>query len=491
MAEKASSMLPLIHPAMPSPAMPRTVPRPAGSSAQADLTVSQAALQTNATKDLGQDVATVVPNGGPVSELLNFSKLPCELRAQIWESTWEPREVKVKRYIDAQKSDLNCAGSKIKIQSSHRRHQDRLLHSNAVMLTEWDGSPSVRAIGRDVTVAQQQATNEEEDEEKKKLSHNAKKLANRPDKIQQKDLQRVRTIATTATKPPATLFVNRESRYVTLRRYPLAFALPGGESRVNFNFALDTLVLSRHAQLPHTFTKADLSRLQRISVPEVKPDDSGDYRAVGRSTDYLFQDKGADGTLVGDMMSGATPEEQVEAVLAPSMAVLGAICPKIERIIFSPITTCHEVCPSTGHKSCARNFAKNGLPLPTYKVDHDDETWEQGQTTIADCNSHANEPKMKRNFGLTQKHYSAQAGKVEGVLLYRDHRTGGDNFVVSMLSVQHDGLPDLGGPAYHTKMRVYKWGRRVRQAECARINLDWLLNVGDTVRKMQTLDYEL
>lgn len=487
MAENASPMLPLIH-----PAMPKMVPPPAGSSTQADPTVAQAALQTDGAQTIGLDFATVVPNGGPVSELLNFSKLPCELRAQIWESTWEPREVKVKRYVDSQKSDLNSAGSKIKIQSSHRRHRDRLLHSNAVKITEWDGSPYVRAIGRDVFVAQQQATDDDnEKEKKKKLPHNAKKLANRPDEVQQKDLQRVRTIAITATKPPTTLFVNRESRDVTLRRYPLAFALPGGESRVYFNFALDTLVLSRHAQLAHAFTKGDLSRLQRISVPEVEPDDSGDYRVVGRSTDCLFQEKNAQGILFGDMMSGATPEEQVEAIFAPSMAVLGAICPKIEQIVFSPITTCREFCPSTGHKSCAKNFGRNGFPLPMYQVDHDDETWEQGQTTIADCNSHANEPKMKRNFGLTQKHYSAQVGKVKGVLLYQDYRTGSNDVVVSMLSVQHDGLPDLGGPAYHNKMRVYEWGRRVRQARCARTNLDWLLDVGVPVRKMQTLDYEL
>ncbi|KAI7785815.1 quinate permease [Diaporthe eres] len=495
MAEKAFSMLPLIHPAMSSPVRPKTVPRPAASNAQADPIASQLALQTNAVQTIGQDVATVVPNGGTAFELPSFSKLPCEIRALIWESTWEPREVKVKRYVEAHKSDFDCDGT-VKSRS-RRRHRDKLLHSNAVMLTEWDDSPYLRSIGRDVTVAQQQATDGEEDDdddeedEKKKLSHNAKKLANRPDKVQQKDLQRIRTIATTATKPPATLFVNRESRDVTLRRYPLAFALPGGESRVYFNFALDTLVLSRHAQLDHAFAKVDLSRLQRISTPEVKPDDSGDYRAVGRSTDCLIQEKDAEGVLVGDMMSGTTPEEQVEAVFAPSRAVLSAICPKIEQIVFSPITTCLNVCLSTGHKSCARNFARGGVPLRMYKVDHHDETWERGQTTIADCNSHANEPKMKRDFGLTQKRYSAQVGKVDGVLLYRDCRTGGGDVVVSMLSVQHDGLPDLGGPAYHTKMRVYEWGRRVRQAECARINLEWLLGIGDPVRKMQTLDYEL
>lgn len=42
--------------------------------------------------------------------LLKFSRLSCELRAQISESTWEPREVTVKRYIDARNSSLDCSG---------------------------------------------------------------------------------------------------------------------------------------------------------------------------------------------------------------------------------------------------------------------------------------------------------------------------------------------------------------------------------------------
>lgn len=33
-----------------------------------------------------------------------------------------------------------------------------------------------------------------------------------------------------------------------------------------------------------------------------------------------------------------------------------------------------------------------------YRVEHQDETWEQGRIIIEDCVSHANEPKMKRGF---------------------------------------------------------------------------------------------
>ena len=110
-------------------------------------------------------------------------------------------------------------------------------------------------------------------------------------RVQQEDLQRVRTIATTTARPPTSLFVNRETRDVILRRYPLAFALPGGKSRFCFNFALDTIVLSRHAQLAHAFTRRDFSWPELIRVPKVKLDDYGDYVAVGAGTDCLFPEE--------------------------------------------------------------------------------------------------------------------------------------------------------------------------------------------------------
>ena len=76
---------------------------------------------------------------------------------------------------------------------------------------------------------------------------------------------------------------------------------------------------------------------------------------------------------------------------------------------------------------------------------------------------------------------------MDGVLFFQDCQTGSDNVVVSMLGVQHKGLPGLGGLTYCSKMRVYQWGRRVRQAECARINL----YIRDPWRKAKTLEYEL
>lgn len=106
------------------------------------------------------------------------------------------------------------------------------------------------------------------------------------------------------------------------------------------NFALDTLVLCRHAQLAHAFNMVELSKLKRIRLPEVKVDDSGDYVALGASTDCFFWKQDLKRTTVGVLVCGKTPEEQVEAVFASSSAVWDATCPKIKQIVFSLITTC-------------------------------------------------------------------------------------------------------------------------------------------------------
>lgn len=191
---------------------------------------------------MGEDIATIVLNGGTTSEFPNFSKLPHGLNTRIWNFLWEPRDVEVKRYIEAHKSDMGCSGSKAKAQSNGC-HRDQIFQSHAFMITEWDGSPHAQAIGQDLTVAQRMATEED------KPSHKASELAERTGRFQQDDLQRVHTITTTTAEPPSTLFVNKESRLVTLRLYTLVFGLPGGDSRVYLSFAPGNFVLSRHAQL--------------------------------------------------------------------------------------------------------------------------------------------------------------------------------------------------------------------------------------------------
>lgn len=78
---------------------------------------------------------------------------------------------------------------------------------------------------------------------------------------------------------------------------------------------------------------------------------------------------------------------------------------------------------------------------------------------------------MKWAFGLPQNRYSVQVGMGEGVLSYLGCQTCSDEVVVLLLGMELVGLSDLGGPAYQTKMCVYGWDRRVRQAELPRFNL--------------------
>lgn len=47
-------------------------------------------------------------------------------------------------------------------------------------------------------------------------------------------------------------------------------------------------------------------------------------------------------------------------------------------------------------KHCCRT--RDGCSHFVYKVDHQDEMWEQGRNTIADYSSHANKVKMKHGF---------------------------------------------------------------------------------------------
>lgn len=56
---------------------------------------------------MGEDIATIVLNGGSTSEFPKFSKLTHGLKTQIWEFLWEPRDFEVKRHIEAHKSDIN------------------------------------------------------------------------------------------------------------------------------------------------------------------------------------------------------------------------------------------------------------------------------------------------------------------------------------------------------------------------------------------------
>lgn len=67
----------------------------------------------------------------------------------------------------------------------------------------------------------------------------------------------------------------------------------------------------------------------------------------------------------------------------------------IEQIIFSSMPYCSKMFLNTGNMCCcARHSSRDGCSHFVCEVDHHDETWEQGRTTITDRNSHVNEPRM-------------------------------------------------------------------------------------------------
>ncbi|KAI0885949.1 uncharacterized protein GGS22DRAFT_159420 [Annulohypoxylon maeteangense] len=172
-----------------------------------------------------------------------FSRLPPELRFQIWRETWEHRDVNLTRgvgvfrlgepYDDRREIDLYCY---------HLAH--------------------IRA--------NQQHWDIQEHE-----SHDCRYL-----RLPTKFVVTTRS----TTRPPLSLWVNRESRRETLRHFELALMLPdrcpthtvpckhpGSRTFVFFNFDIDRLVFPLHHPLQTAFTQLDLSRLRRISIPELAP----------------------------------------------------------------------------------------------------------------------------------------------------------------------------------------------------------------------------
>ncbi|KAK9414291.1 putative quinate permease protein [Seiridium unicorne] len=81
----------------------------------------------------------------------------------------------------------------------------------------------------------------------------------------------VKTTTWTSTPPPVTLFVNHEARTETLLHYELSFGLPGGETRVYFNFGLDALHLFKTGNLKKMLQLKDLRRIRELHIPEIRP----------------------------------------------------------------------------------------------------------------------------------------------------------------------------------------------------------------------------
>ncbi|KAI1091988.1 hypothetical protein F5B19DRAFT_242376 [Rostrohypoxylon terebratum] len=190
-----------------------------------------------------------------------FRMLPPELRLKVWRETWKHRKVRLTRITLVNKHASHPGGwidGLVDLEAA----VDRTRHMHAT-LQHW-GFPGF-----------------EDSECKYSL------------------LPRVLVSRTrSTTRPPISLWVNRESRSETLMHFQIALASTGhcpcdrvhGDSPgafticsfAYFNFNLDILVFPFHDPLSTAFSQHDLSRLTRLSVPELAP-------ALPRFTDGIGQ----------------------------------------------------------------------------------------------------------------------------------------------------------------------------------------------------------
>lgn len=166
-----------------------------------------------------------------------FSRLPPELRRRIWQHTWEARAVTISRRLVAFKHGQPMGvGYDPSYEWLHRythEYKTHLVRSNhwGVVDPRYHRKTWFeKAIGKDLV-----------------------------------------TSTTSDSAPPASLFVNHESRHETLLHFQPAFSLDGGHTNVYFNFGLDTMKLSRHYSLGMCFGVNDLHKLRSITIPELSP----------------------------------------------------------------------------------------------------------------------------------------------------------------------------------------------------------------------------
>ncbi|KAI5867809.1 hypothetical protein GGS23DRAFT_550089 [Durotheca rogersii] len=159
-----------------------------------------------------------------------FSRLPPELRRNVWRQSWGHRNAEVAR------TSLGVRAS----------DSDFVFHDAL-----YGGASHFRASY--ARVVQREWGVREPDQQPERQSP-----------YQPITLTRCKT-------SPVSLWVNRESRDETLRYFEFAFALPGNDSSMYFNFGLDVLKFSLHSPLSAAFSVPDLRRLQRLCIPELVP----------------------------------------------------------------------------------------------------------------------------------------------------------------------------------------------------------------------------
>lgn len=467
---------------------------------------------------------------------------------------WHERHVLVNRHITGHRGDKRDPSAKGKDTGSkkaRRRHRDKTLHSNAFMHIEWNGKPSELAakidvqkgfryelradLGDQIPPFVRSPLNprhrgaflaapdpeplpsqdlEERAAARKQMSFYERQRHDRDAETLASDLQRVTTVATSRKRNPVTLWINQDCRQITLRYFDKAFALPGSDSekhptQVYFNFKTDTLMIPRHVQLWRTFTKLDLSKLVRVSIPEAVLDNSGDFKAVAKVVDELYStdmdgksllhrggwmwlpDKTTDDSR-GEWLSTASRSEQTEWMMKDSLEMLNALMPSLKMLYLSP----HETCKLAKNLSTAKCHIKHrgsgGTSLDNLlAIDNatDGDNWSTIHVVRAapDRNDH---PGVDLSYlDLPQVWVSKATADREGKMKKLELKMNNGGTVV-MKCVNHDLLPQL--ETWEPQMRIPSWGRSITQVQAADKNLKWILEMSGTGhRRCETLDYEL
>ncbi|KAI0138058.1 hypothetical protein F4776DRAFT_670714 [Hypoxylon sp. NC0597] len=192
----------------------------------------------------------------PEVQFHQFARLPMEIRLKIWRETWEHREVEIERKSLGTRVPWVHAGRVI---TTYRGPAEiSTLRFKHIVATR-----RVWGIGRRDHESFFQGMSMQDD---------------------------FFTYTQTSCKRPVSLWVNRESRLETLKYFEYALALPdgfpnmgitgepltpehlpGGLTSVFFNFDLDVLAFPLHSPLSTAFSRSDLSRVRRVSFPELVP----------------------------------------------------------------------------------------------------------------------------------------------------------------------------------------------------------------------------
>ncbi|KAJ9155697.1 hypothetical protein NKR23_g2060 [Pleurostoma richardsiae] len=199
----------------------------------------------------------------PAATFPRFPRMPREVRCMVWQHSWLPRFVSITRQdvtglvedfqgeLDARRyqalAQLREWGSQFYVDSLDgiscgNPGDERSEYAMSGDEKSDDGMGDVKMVGVEMSSVEHQRSPSDD--------HHLV----------------IKTITRSNVNPPASAWVNKESRGFTRRHYELCLGLDGGESRVYFNFDLDSLVLTDCTSPYILFQHGDLERLQRAAI---------------------------------------------------------------------------------------------------------------------------------------------------------------------------------------------------------------------------------